>query len=368
MIKTPVESFEIRLQDVRRLLPIQEVDALFITNPTNRRWLSGFTGSYGRILITDRQAILATDSRYWEQVRVQAPGFELFKDLRQLEDTVQLLKLAAAKRIGFETHHVSVAEFDQLEGIDGITWVPLDQPVEPLRQVKTASEIAAIRAAATITDHAMSLVPQIAVAGISERALAWELEKTMREGGADGLAFDPIVAFGSNSALPHHQPSDRILQLGDIILVDMGAELNGYKSDMTRTFFLGKPAEERFFTIFNLVHSALRETVENLRPGVNSQEAHQMAIDVIDNGGFRKHFGHGLGHGVGLDIHEAPILSVARSLAELSPGMAITVEPGIYLPGWGGVRIEDLILVTNTGNEPLSHYPKNPLIHSHPIP
>ena len=357
-----MENFEARLHIIRQSLSKQEIDALLITNPTNRRWLSGFTGSYGRLLITDSKAILATDSRYWEQVQLQAPGFELFKDSRQFEDTVQLLKLTGAKCIGYEAHHISVADFSKLESIDGITWVPMDQPLEALRQVKTANEIAAISAAAVITDHAMSLVPQIAIAGISERALAWKLEETMRQSGAHGMAFDPIVAFGSNSALPHHSPSDRILQSGDIILVDMGAELDGYKSDMTRTFFLGTPADERFFTVFNLVHLALREVLENLNLGVNSREVHQLAIDVIDHGGFREFFGHGLGHGVGLDIHEAPFLSVARPSVSLSPGMVITVEPGIYLPGWGGVRIEDLILITETSGKPLSHHPKDPLI------
>ncbi len=359
-----MNTFEIRLHTVRQLLPEREIDTLLITDPTNRRWLSGFSGSYGRLLITEGHAILATDSRYWEQATVQAPDFELFKDLRQHEDIIRLLKLAETRRIGFEADHVSVAEFSQLESIDGVIWVPLAQPIEPMRKIKTASEIAAIRAAAAITDHAMSLVPKIAVAGISERALAWELEKAMRESGADGNAFDPIVAFGSNSALPHYQPGDRILQSGDIVLVDMGAELNGYKSDMTRTFFMGTPADDKFFTVFNLVHSALREAVDILRPGVISREVHQVALSVIDRGGFREHFSHGLGHGVGLDIHEAPFLSVARPPVGLSPGMAITVEPGIYLPGWGGVRIEDLLLVTETGSEALSHYPKDPLIFS----
>lgn len=359
---TFMETYKLRLQNIRQLIADQGIDALLVTYPANRRWLSGFRGSSGRLIITSKQAVLATDSRYWEQAQTQAPDFELFKDKRQHEDTVELLKQIGVERIGFEAHHVSVAEFDDLARIDGVTWVPMDRPIEPFRQVKTEIELKTIRAAAAIADQAMSLVPQFAVPGISERALAWELEKKMRESGADGVAFDTIVAFGSNSALPHYRPDDRILHLGDIILVDMGAELNGYKSDMTRTFFLGVPEDERFLTIFNLVNSALNETVGKLKPGVNSKEAHQMAIDIIDKGGYRESFSHGLGHGVGLDIHEAPWLSVARPPVELAPGMAITVEPGIYLPGWGGVRIEDLILITETGSETLSHYPKEPLI------
>jgi len=351
-----------RLKNVRQRFSHWDVDAILVSNATNRRWLSGFSGSSGRLLITAGEAILATDSRYWEQARAQAPDFDVFQDHRRHEDTVALIRRSGAVRIGLEAHNISVAEASKLESIEGIIWVALEEPIEPLRQVKTNDEITAIRRAAAITDQVMTNVHKLVVPGISERTLAWELEKAMRDAGADGMAFPIIVAFGPNSAHPHHQPGDRILQADDIILVDMGAERDGYKSDLTRTFFLGPSPDRKFQMIFDLVLSALNTTVHNIRPGINSRGAYELAMDVIAAGGHREQFGHGLGHGVGLDIHENPFLSSTRAAVELTVGMVITIEPGIYFPGWGGVRIEDLVLVSETGIEPLSLCPKKPLI------
>lgn len=351
-----------RLKIIRERFSTWGVDAILISSSTNRRWLSGFSGSSGRLLITRQQAILATDSRYWEQARAEAPGCELYKDQRQHEDTITLIRSVNGERIGLEANQVTLSDAAKLESIAGVTWVPLDQPVEPLRRIKSASEIEAIRAAAAITDQAMALVPQLVHPGINERELAWELEKTMRENGADAMAFPLIVAFGPNSALPHHQPSDRRLRDGEIVLVDMGAELSGYKSDLTRTFFAGKEADEQFLTVYNLVHSALRTAADNIQPEISSKEAYDLAMDVISDGGHREHFSHGLGHGVGLDIHEDPFLSATRPAQKISAGMVITIEPGIYLPGWGGVRIEDLVLVTESGTETISKCPKIPNI------
>ena len=351
-----------RLGSIRDLFSTWGVDAVLIGSPTNRRWISGFTGSSGRLLITDRQALLATDSRYWEQAAKETKGFELFQDQRQHEDTVTLVTSANVKRIGLEANHITLAEAAQLERIADINWIPLDEPIEPLRRVKTPSEIITIRKAASIADYAMSLVPRLVHAGISERELAWELEKSMREKGADGLAFPIIVAFGPNSALPHHHPSDRILQAEEVVLVDMGAELDGYKSDITRTHYYGRAENKQFSNIYNLVLTALNNAIDNIRPGTNSVEAFDLAMDVIADGGHRDNFRHGLGHSVGLDIHERPFLSATRPKEEITVGMTITIEPGIYLPGWGGVRIEDLVLVTENGADPLSSCAKIPFI------
>ena len=353
---------DFRLQRIREQFSSWDVDAILIDSLTNRRWLSGFSGSSGRLLITRQQAILATDSRYWEQARVEASGFELYKDQRQHEDTIALVRSVNAERIGLEANQVTLSDAAKLESIADVTWVPLEQPVEPLRQIKSASEIVAIRAAAAITDQAMALVPLLVHPGINERELAWDLEKTMRENGADAMAFPLIVAFGPNSALPHHQPSGRKLRVGEIVLVDMGAELNGYKSDLTRTFFAGRDADEQFLTVYNLVQSALLTAANNIRPEISSKEAYNLAMNAISDGGHREHFSHGLGHGVGLDIHEEPFLSATRPAVTIAAGMVITIEPGIYLPGWGGVRIEDLVLVTETGAETISKCPKMPHI------
>ncbi len=347
-----------RLQLLREQLPMWAVDAVLIDSPTNRRWLSGFTGSAGRLLITADNAILATDSRYWEQARNEAPDFELYQDKRRDEDIIALVESSTAQRIGIESHQITLTDANKLRSITSKKWVPLEKPVEPLRQKKTASEIDIIRAAAAVTDLAMAKVPQLLQVGMKEQELAWELEKTMRESGATGMAFPIIVAFGSNSALPHHHPGSRRLQDGEIVLVDMGAEINGYKSDLTRTFFFGDRPDDQFTTIYNLVLAALQAAANQIGPGVDSQSAHNFALDVISTGGYGDNFPHGLGHNVGLDIHEEPFLSSVRPAQEIEANMVITIEPGIYLPGWGGVRIEDLVLVTDTGIERLSNCPK----------
>ena len=351
-----------RLKSVRDQFSTWGVDAILIGSSSNRLWLSGFTGSSGRLLITDRQAILATDSRYWEQAAGETAGFELFRDQRQHEDTVALVTSVNAGRIGLEANHITLVQAAQLERIADISWVPLDEPIEPLRRVKTPSEIKTIRQAAAITDRAMSLVPRLVRVGISERELAWELEKTMRDNRADGLAFPIIVAFGPNSALPHHHPGSRRLNAEEVVLVDMGAEIDGYRSDLTRTFYYGRAEDQKFSAIYNLVLTALNNAINNIRPGMNSLEVYNLAMNVIADGGHRENFRHGLGHGIGLDIHERPFLSATGAIEEITSGMAITVEPGIYLPDWGGVRIEDLILVNETGNDPLSKCPKIPFI------
>jgi Xaa-Pro aminopeptidase len=267
-----------------------------------------------------------------------------------------------AERIGLEANQITLSDAAKLESIANVTWVSLERPVEPLRQIKSANEIKAIRAAAAITDQAMALVPQLVHPGINERELAWKLEKTMRENGSDALAFPLIVAFGPNSALPHHQPGDRKLRFGEIVLVDMGAEFNGYKSDLTRTFFVGDEVDAQFLNIYSLVQSALRNASNNIQPGISSKDAYGLAMDVISDGDHREHFIHGLGHGVGLDIHEEPFLSARPPAVRIDADMVITIEPGIYLPGWGGVRIEDLVLVTETGAEAISKCPKFPHI------
>jgi Xaa-Pro aminopeptidase len=229
--------------------------------------------------------------------------------------------------------------------------------------VKTAVEIQKLRAAAAITDKAMAQVNQLARPGMTEKELAWALERQMREDGADGMAFPVIVASGPNSALPHHQTSNRRLQVGDVIIVDMGAELNGYKSDMTRSFYLGDEPTEKFWEIYNLVLAAHTAVFDQLRPGMTLRQIDSIARDLITAAGQSEHFGHGLGHGVGLDIHEAPFLSQrAPKEARIQAGMTVTIEPGIYIPGWGGIRIEDFAWVTKNGLEQISHCPKTAVI------
>lgn len=350
-----------RLATLRAQLEKWHVDGVLISSAANRRWLSGFTGSNGQLLITATKAILATDFRYWQQATMQAPHFTLFKHERRPEDTADLVKSAGVAKIGLESFYVSIKAYQELQEIDGIEWVPLVETAEWLRAAKTAAELEAIRAAATIADHAMAQVNQMARPGMSERALAWELEKIMREAGASGTAFTTIVASGPNSALPHHQPGDRRLQAGDALIVDLGAELDGYKSDITRTFYLGDEPDEQFQHIYEVVLAAQTAVLQTMTPGMNSKEIYALSRNAIEEAGYGEYSSHGLGHGVGLEIHELPFLS-KRHDYPVTSGMVTTIEPGIYIPGWGGVRIEDLTYVTETGLENISRCPKTPLI------
>lgn len=358
-----------RLIQVRQQLTDWGVDGLLITSESNRRWLSGFTGSAGLLLITAEIAILATDFRYWEQAATQAPHFTLFKQRRREKEIRELFELGGVRRIGLEAGHVTLAQSASLRAaVNGhqtdtpITFVPLKSTVEPLRQIKSAAELATIQASAKITDQVMAQVNHLAHPGMTERELAWELEKRMREAGADGIAFTLIVASGPNSALPHHRPSDRILQAGDAIVVDMGATVNDYHSDLTRTFYLGPEPDEQFWAVYNLVEAAQANALEHMKPGMTGKQIDALARGIIAAAGHGEHFGHGLGHGVGLEVHEGPSLSFRAEKQRVKAGMVATVEPGVYLPGWGGIRIEDLVVFNESGVEPLSHCPKVPQI------
>jgi Xaa-Pro aminopeptidase len=351
--------FSERVQQVRDTLSEWHVEGLLVTNPANCRWLSGFSGSFSALLITASEAVLATDSRYWEQAANQAPDFELFRTRRTEGDMARFVTSVGVSPIGFEANYVPFQQAQQLQAIKGVSWQPLHQTVEPMRMVKTEEEITLIQAAAAITDAAMTKLPDFLTPGIPEVELAWRLERHMRETGASGTAFPLIVAFGSNSALPHHAPGERKLREGEIVLVDMGAKLNGYHSDLTRTYFYGKTADPRFQDVFDIVLAAQTAALNQIKAGTNTVEAHLAAANVIIDAGFGENFGHGLGHGLGLQIHEDPYLSAVRDPQVIKNNCTITIEPGLYFPGWGGVRIEDLVQVTPRGTKPLSRAPKN---------
>ncbi len=351
-----------RLNAIRGKFDEWHVDGLLINSAMNRRWLSGFTGSAGQLLITRDKALLATDFRYWEQAAAQAPAFTLFKHDRTEKKTAEFLTAAGVDKIGLEGDHLTLNEAARLKKVADISWVSLEKTVEPLRQIKTEAELDILRAAAAITDKAMAQFNEMARPGLTEKEVAWELEKAMRQMGADGMAFDVIVASGPNAALPHHRPGDRFLQAGDAIVVDMGAKLDGYHSDMTRSFYLGNEPDEQYWTVYNLVQKAQTAVLDQIKPGMNGKEVDALARDIIANAGHGEYFGHGLGHGVGLFIHEAPHLSTRAEKEIMQAGMTVTIEPGVYIPGWGGVRIEDLVVLTDKGFEYLSHCPKTPRI------
>jgi len=356
-----------RLQRLRTRLPDLEADALLVSQPENRRYLSGFTGSAGYLLITPREAVLATDFRYVEQAGQQAP---LYRVVRIGADPSWLADLArdlGLRRIAFEAHHLTVAQHRAFaEALkrafpqDGPALVGTMGVVERLRAVKEPGERARIERACEIADRALLEVAEALRPGMTEREVAWRLERRMRELGAEAVAFEVIVASGPHSALPHHRPTDRPLREGEPIVIDLGARYEGYCSDMTRTFCLGEP-DETFRTIYDTVLSAQLVALATLRPGMTAGEADALAREVIQRAGYGERFGHALGHGIGLAVHEHPRLGPG-SQDPLEPGMVFTVEPGIYLPGWGGVRIEDTVLLEGEGVRPLNRVPK----HEHP--
>ncbi|MFK7802022.1 MAG: aminopeptidase P family protein [Anaerolineae bacterium] len=356
-----------RIELIRSQLNRWNVGGIMITNLTNCRWVSGFTGSAGTVVITADKALLGTDFRYWEQATSQAPAFELVKMGRTAEFAKQedMVRMAGVNRMGYEASNLTVSAYSALKKncaeIENLKLVPLNNPIEPHRHIKSAAELEKIKAAAAITDLAMAMVNDLAKPGMTERALAWELEKTMRENGADGMAFEIIVASGPNSAMAHHHPSDRKLQIGDPIIVDMGAVLDGYHSDMTRSFFLGNEPDDKFKYVYDLVHMAQKNALAHMKPGMPGNEIDALARDVISDAGQAENFGHSLGHGVGLNIHEGPNLSSMYE-GEIPAGAVVSVEPGVYLSGWGGVRIEDLVIMTDSGIEFISHCPKTPII------
>jgi Xaa-Pro aminopeptidase len=351
-----------RLARVRAAFESWGVDGLLVSDPVNRRWLSGFTGSAGWLLILPDAAWLATDFRYWEQAAAEAPGYSVHQmgERRVVAETVR--EVAAGRCLGVEASHLTLQAFNDLQKVEGVTWKPLAETVEPWRAVKTRAEVAAIRRAAAITDAVAVRIPEMVRLGMSERELAWLIERALREEGAEAIAFDVIAASGPNAALPHHHPGDRLLQEGDSLIIDMGAQAGGYKSDLTRTFYLGAEPDEKFQAIYDITLRAQQAALAGLRPGLSGVAGDALARDVIGAAGHADHFGHGLGHGVGLFIHELPRLSPLSTTAALEAGMVVTVEPGIYLPGWGGVRIEDLVLITDEGAELISQAPKEPVI------
>jgi len=351
-----------RLTKLREILPQHNLDALLISQPENRRYLSGFTGSAGWLILTADRALLATDFRYFEQVAREAPAFELARVEGQFPDLLPgLMADLQVQRLGFESQHVTVDQlYEWSRQTEGVEWVPLKETVEALRAVKEAAEVEAMRRSAALTDAAFAHLVDRIRPGVTEREAAWEIEVYMRTHGASKVAFDLIVAAGPNGALPHARAGAHIIQSGEPIVVDIGCVLEGYCSDMTRTFCLGQPSPE-YLEVWDLVLQAQEAAEATIRAGLSGVEVDAVARAVIAEAGYGEFFGHGLGHGVGLAVHEGPRAS-RLSKDRLEAGMSLTVEPGIYLPGRFGVRLEDLVMIQEDGIEILTNTPKMPVV------
>lgn len=351
-----------RLAQLREKMAERGVDAMLVTSPRNRRYLSGFTGSSGYLLITEARALLITDFRYEEQGARQAPDFELTRfDGGILEEVGAQLNKLKAKKVAFEKEHVSYALYQGLLNChEGADWIGVSGWIEEMRAVKTAEEIAVIKRACEIADSAFDHILKYIRPGATERDVAMELEFYMRRQGATSSSFDIIVASGERSALPHGVASEKKIAAGEMVTLDFGAYYEGYASDITRTIAVGEPPDI-LKQIYHIVLDAQIAGVSGVRAGMLAKEADALTRDPIAAAGYGPNFGHSTGHGIGLEVHEGPRLS-PQSETELRPGMVVTIEPGIYIPKFGGVRIEDDVVITENGCEILTTSPKELII------
>jgi Xaa-Pro aminopeptidase len=349
-----------RLHQVRGLLENASYDAIWIVQPENRRYVSGFKAedsqineSSGSLLISQARSILLTDSRYTLEAQSEAANFEVCTITEDLAAEIpRVIQEMGVRKLGFEKDYVTWGLHQQLTDrlrslSPPVDLIPIDGVVEGLREVKAEEEVLALTAAADMMSDILDQVIDRLSPGLTESDVAWQIEGLAHEAGADGLAFPSIVASGPNGALPHAVPSDRRLKPHEPIIFDVGVKLAGYCSDMTRTIFLGDPDPE-FRKIYRIVRQAQLAALKEIRPGVETTHPDSVARETIRDAGFGDYFGHALGHGVGLATHERPRLG-PRKPTELKTGMVVTVEPGIYVPEKGGVRLEEMVLVEEEG-------------------
>jgi len=325
------------------------LDAVLVSSSYNRRYLSGFTGSSGYLLITRENRYMLTDFRYIEQATKQCPDYEVinFFEKGLVETIIALVRGNSIKTIGFENSQLTVKEFKHFESKINCSWTEMNDMVEKIRMIKDEEEISLIAHAASIGDDAFKHILGIIKAGMTEIEVAIELEFFMKKHGASKLSFDTIVASGTRSSLPHAVPTDKVIEEGDFVTMDFGCIYKDYCSDMTRTIVIGK-ASDKQKEIYNLVLEAQLKACDHVKAGIIGKVGDGFARNIIDAAGYRINFGHGLGHSLGLEVHEQPRFSLL-SEELIEEGMVMSIEPGIYIPDFGGVRIEDLVLMTKSG-------------------
>lgn len=345
------------VKKIRKLLAEKELEGVLVFNPENRQYISGFTGSAGYVLISEKEQIFMTDFRYIEQAKEQTDGFEILEISRD-KPVTDIIKDYKFSNLGIEEDYMTYEQFLNFnEKLEGTNLVPLKRALIELRSVKSDEEISKIQQAAKITDDAYEYIIKKIQPGLREIDIALELEYYMKTQGASKVSFDIIVASGHRSALPHGVASEKRLNKGDMVTIDFGCVYHGYCSDMTRSFILGK-ATEKQKEVYNTVLEAQQKALESVKPGKTGKELDEVARNIITTRGYGKYFGHGLGHGVGLEVHELPHVNHLGDKA-MEAGMVITIEPGVYIPEFGGVRIEDLVAVTKEGYQVLSKTPKD---------
>lgn len=350
-----------RISAARGCLERVGADLLLVTNLSNIRYLAGFTGSEGTLVLSPREGWFLTDSRYTSQAQTEVAGAQVVQFSNKMESLVDQLKQSGAGRIAFEPGSMTVAMYQELcARLPEVEWLPADTEMTPLRTVKDADELALLERVAEIASQSLLEILDRVKPGAVESELAWALEVAMRNRGADGKSFDFIVASGERGALPHGKASEKRMQAGELVTIDYGAFYRGYCSDETVTVCLGQP-DSRQLEVYETVRVAQELALEAVRPGLSFKELDAKARDYIASKGYGDYFGHGLGHGIGLEIHEHPTAS-PRSSQQIEEGMVFTVEPGIYIPGWGGVRIEDSVVVERDGCRRITQVPKGLMI------
>lgn len=350
-----------KLTKLRSALAEAGLDGILLTSTYNTRYMTNFTGTSGLALISGEEAKFITDFRYTEQAGRQAAGYEIVQHKGSIiEEAAKQAEAMGIKKLGFEQDHMTYAVYmayekafsGELAGASGL--------VEKLRLIKAPSEIKILKEAAQIADAAYTHILGFIRPGLTEIEVSNELEFFMRKQGAVSSSFDIIVASGTRGALPHGVASDKVIESGDMITLDYGAYYNGYISDITRTLAVGRPSDQ-MAAVYDIVLEAQLRGMAGIKAGMTGREADALTRNLIEEKGYGEHFGHSTGHGIGLEVHEGPGLSMKSDIV-LEPGMAVTVEPGIYLPGIGGVRIEDDTIVTEQGNEALTHATKELII------
>ncbi len=361
-----MNTHSIRLERLRDTLQRKKLNAFCLTNiensdRSNLFYLTGFSGSFGVLIITKDRQLFLTDSRYITRAQETVSAYEVSELKGRVTTVATRINRLTPNNIGINGPTTSVWLFHQLrDRLKRTKLLPVTGLVETLRAVKDDSEVKAIERAVRLTDRTFEFILGKVKPGVTERELAWEIEKYMRTHGGDGLAFESIVATGATTAMPHYEPAERAVQKGDFVLFDLGAKVDHYCADLTRTVVVGRATGEQK-KIYKTVLEAQLRTIEHLRAGLTSKQADQPARETIAQAGYKKNFGHGTGHGLGLDVHESPRLSPLGK-DKLQAGNVVTVEPGIYLPGWGGVRIEDVAVVEEKGCRVLTGAPKRKLI------
>ncbi|HJT76288.1 MAG TPA: Xaa-Pro peptidase family protein [Gemmataceae bacterium] len=350
-----------RRRNLARCLDAEGLDALLVSSPVNVTYLTGFTGDSSYLLLGRRQTVLVSDSRYTQQIADECPGLEAH--IRPPTRTVhqaaaEVIERLGCRSIGFESNHLTVADWQTLRDLaKAVDWKPGSDRIERLRAVKDPSEVAAIREAIDIAQRAFAVFRALLRPDDREKDLCDALDHYMRRAGGQGASFPPIVAVGERAALPHAPPTERAVGEADLLLVDWGASGRLYKSDLTRVLATRR-ISPKLEEVYGVVLTAQERALRKIRPGAQAKDVDAEARTAIAEAGYGDYFGHGLGHGIGLQIHEAPMLRPNADVV-LEPGMVITVEPGVYLPGWGGVRIEDDVLVTPDGCEVLTTVAKD---------